>query len=135
MIAHSEKENAAARLKRTFGFHSVLCSWTGPASPREKPWRACSRGAPPDLTTSADHIMLLDGLPALARPAKTQNVDPVIAVAWAGPRLLTRTDSAGAAHGCANVCLERGVNFLFEFLVDFRAQRIVDAIPNHCMLG
>lgn len=89
--------------------------------------------------TAADHVtvldMALDGLPAHARPARVATVDPATGetfVSWTGPRLLARSDSAGATHRFADACVERGVEFSFGFPVDFRTQQIVDAIPDSC---
>ncbi len=79
--------------------------------------------------------MALASLPAQARPVKTESVDPAtgeVTVSWTGPRLLARSDTAGATHQFATACVERGVEFSFGFPVDFRAQRIVDAIPDQC---
>ena len=64
--------------------------------------------------------MALAGLPAAARPRPGQD---------GGPRLLARSDSAGATHAFAAACRERGVGFSFGFPVDFRIKRVVDLIP------
>jgi hypothetical protein len=69
----------------------------------------------------------LSSLPAHARPL----LDPVSGT-WTGPRLLARSDSAGATHAFAQACVERGVGFSFGFPVESRIQRIVDLIPESC---
>src|SRR5699024_906899 len=74
--------------------------------------------------TAADHVTVLAqalaGLPADARPrpGKTQ-----------GPRVLARSDSAGATHAFAQACRDEGVEFSFGFPVDFRIKDIVHVIP------
>jgi len=77
--------------------------------------------------TAADHIAVLDmaleALPAHARPRPGQGD---------GPRLLARSDSAGATHAFAAACRARGVGFSFGFPVDARIQAVVDLIPPAC---
>lgn len=48
------------------------------------------------------------------------------------PRVLARSDSAGATHLFAAACRERGVRFSFGFPVDERIQHVVDLIPGRC---
>jgi hypothetical protein len=48
------------------------------------------------------------------------------------PRVLARSDSAGATHLFAAACRKRGVRFSFGFPVDERIQRIVGLIPPGC---
>lgn len=77
--------------------------------------------------TAADHIAVLDqALAALPEQARPRPGDPT------GPRVLARSDSAGATHAFAEACVERGVGFSFGFPVDNRIQRVVDAIPEGC---
>ena len=59
-IAHSEKENAAATWKRTFGFHPLLCCLDRPTSPLAKHLPACFVPGtlvrtPPRTTASRRH--------------------------------------------------------------------------------
>ena len=49
-----------------------------------------------------------------------------------GPRLLARSNSAGATHAFAAGCVARGVEFSFGFPVDWRIQTVVDVIPEAC---
>jgi hypothetical protein len=67
--------------------------------------------------------MALASLPEQARPRPG---DPT------GPRLLARSDSAGATHAFAAACVQRGLDFSFGFPVDTRIQAIVDLIPDTC---
>ena len=77
--------------------------------------------------TAADHVtvlgMALAQLPAQARPRPG---DP------GSPRVLARSDSAGATHVFAAACRKEGVEFSFGFPVDERVQAIVDLIPARC---
>lgn len=126
-IAHSEKENAAATWKRTFGFHPLLCFLDRPDLSAGEALAGLLRPGNAGSNTAADHIevlgLALAALPESARP-RAGDSD--------GPRLLARSDSAGATHAFAAACVERGVGFSFGFPVDARIQRIVDAIPEEC---
>ena len=130
-IAHSEKENAAATWKRTFGFHPLLCFLDRPDLAAGEALAGLLRPGNAGSNTAADHIAVLDmaiaALPEHARPL----FDPATG-SWSGPRVLARSDSAGATHAFAAACVERGVGFSFGFPVDARIQRIVDVIPDQC---
>jgi hypothetical protein len=130
-ISHSEKENAAATWKRTFGFHPLLCFLDRPDIAAGEALAGLLRAGNAGSNTAVDHITVLDmaieALPEHARPW----LDPDTGT-WAGPRLLARSDSAGATHAFAAACVERGVGFSFGFPVDARIQRIVDLIPEQC---
>jgi len=67
--------------------------------------------------------MALAALPAHARPRPG---DP------ASPRVLARSDSAGATHAFATACRRQGVEFSFGFPVDERVQNVVGLIPDQC---
>lgn len=130
-IAHSEKENAAATWKRTFGFHPLLCFLDRPDVAGGEALAGLLRKGNAGSNTAVDHIAVLDmaltALPAHARPVFDTDTGK-----WTGQRLLARSDSAGATHAFAAACVERGVNFSFGFPVDARIQRIVDLIPEQC---
>jgi hypothetical protein len=130
-IAHSEKENAAATWKRTFGFHPLLCFLDRPDIAGGEALAGLLRAGNAGSNTAVDHIAVLDmaltALPGHARPVFDADTGR-----WAGQRLLARSDSAGATHAFAAACVERGVGFSFGFPVDVRIQRIVDAIPEQC---
>ena len=126
-IAHSEKENAAATWKHTFGFHPLLCFLDRPEVAAGEALAGLLRSGNAGSNTAADHIAVLDmALAALPQPARPRPGDP------SGPRLLARSDSAGATHAFAAACRERGVGFSFGFPIDARIQRIVDVIPDAC---
>ena len=130
-LAHSEKENAAATWKRTFGFHPLLCFLDRPDVAGGEALAGLLRAGNAGSNTAADHIIVLDqaleALPEHARPVPGEEPG-----SWAGPRLLARSDSAGATHAFAEACVERGIGFSFGFPVDTRIQRIVDVIPEQC---
>jgi hypothetical protein len=130
-IAHSEKENAAATWKRTFGFHPLLCFLDRPDVAGGEALAGILRAGNAGSNTAADHIEVLDmalaALPAYVRPAHDSATQT-----WTGPRVLARSDSAGATHAFATACVERGIGFSFGFPVDARIQRIVDVIPDEC---
>lgn len=130
-IAHSEKENAAATWKKTFGFHPLLCFLDRPEVAGGEALAGLLRNGNAGSNTAADHIAVLDmalaALPEHARPRPGEEPG-----SWEGPRLLARSDSAGATHAFAEACVERGVGFSFGFPVDARIQRIVDVIPDEC---
>ena len=130
-IAHSEKENAAATWKRTFGFYPLLCFLDRPDISGGEALAGLLRPGNAGSNTAADHITVLDlalaALPAHARPTPGPETGT-----WAGPRVVARSDSAGATHAFAQACVDRGVGFSFGFPVDARIQRIVDLIPDSC---
>ena len=130
-IAHSEKENTAATWKKTFGFHPLLCFLDRPDISGGEALAGLLRAGNAGSNTAADHITVLDlalaSLPEQARPTPGQEPGT-----WAGPRVLARSDSAGATHAFAAACVARGVGFSFGFPVDTRIQRIVDVIPASC---
>jgi Transposase DDE domain group 1 len=126
-IAHSEKENAAATWKHTFGFHPLLAFLDRPDLAGGEGLAGLLRAGNAGSNTAADHITVLDlalaGLPAHVRPRPG---------AADSPRVLARSDSAGATHAFAAACRERGAQFSFGFPVDHRIQRVVDLIPESC---
>jgi hypothetical protein len=72
-------------------------------------------------------VKVLDmALAQLPGQARSRPGDP------ASPRVLARSDSAGATHLFAAACRKRGVGFSFGFSVDERIQAIVDLIPDQC---
>lgn len=123
-IAHSEKEDATPTWKRTFGFHPLLCFLDRPEVANGEALAGLLRPGRAGSNTAADHITVLDlALASLPEQARPRPDDPE------GPRLLARSDSAGATHAFAQACRDRGVGFSFGFPVDARVQKIVDLIP------
>jgi Transposase DDE domain group 1 len=127
LIAHSEKENAAATWKHTFGFHPLLCFLDRPEIAGGEALAGLLRPGDAGSNTAADHVTVLDmALRALPEAARPRPGDP------AGPWVLARSDSAGATRAFAAACRERGVGFSFGFPVDARVQAIVELIPEQC---
>ena len=126
-IAHSEKESAAPTWKRTFGFHPLLCFLDRPEVAGGEALAGILRPGNAGSNTAKDHITVLDlalaQLPQAWRPTPGES---------GGPRVLARSDSAGATHAFAKACVARGVEFSFGFPIDARIRRVVDVIPEHC---
>lgn len=123
-VAHSEKENAAATWKRTFGFHPLLAFLDRPECANGEGLAGLLRKGNAGSNTAADHVQVLQmALAALPQEARPRPGDPD------SPRVLARSDSAGATHTFAAACRAEGVGFSFGFPVDFRIKDIVDAIP------
>jgi len=124
LIAHSDKEDAAPTWKRTFGFHPLVCFLDRPEIASGEALAGIVRPGNAGSNTAADHIELLDlalnGLPEAARPRPS---DP------SGPRLLVRTDTAGATHAFAAACRERGVGFSYGFAVTEAVRQAITVIP------
>src|SRR4030095_14074142 len=90
-VAHSEKENAAATWKKTFGFHPLLCFLDRPDVAGGEALAGLLPEGHAGSNTAEDHITVLDlALAALPEHARPRPEDPD------GPRLLARSDSAGA---------------------------------------
>ena len=126
-IAFSEKENAAATWKKTFGFRPLLAFLDRPEVAGGEGLAGLLRAGNAGSNTAADHVKVLDmALAQLPEDARPRPGDPD------SPRVLARSDSAGATHLFAAACRKRGVRFSFGFPVDERVQRIVDLIPDQC---
>jgi hypothetical protein len=126
-ISHSEKENAAKTWKKTFGMHPLLAFLDRPEVSGGEALAGVLRAGNAGSNTAADHILVLEqalaALPAHAWPCPG---DPD------SPRVVARSDSAGATHAFAAACRARGVWFSFGFPVDARIQAVVDVIPDQC---
>lgn len=121
-LAHSEKENAAATWKQTFGFHPLLAFLDRPEVSGGEALAGFLRQGNAGANTAADHITVIDqaleALPAGVRPG-----------ADASPGVLVRSDSAGAWHAFADHCREIGVEFSFGYFINQPIQKVVDKIP------
>jgi Transposase DDE domain group 1 len=126
-IAHSEKQNAAATWKKTFGFYPLLAFLDRPEIAGGEALAGLLRAGNAGSNTAADHVTVLDmALAQLPEDARPRPGDP------ASPPVLARSDSAGATHLFAAACRNRGVQFSFGFPVDERIQRIVNPMPDQC---
>lgn len=122
-LAHSEKENAAATWKRTFGFHPLLAYLDRPEAGGGEALAGLLRAGNAGSNTAADHVTVLDlALAALPEHVRPGNPDRV----W----LLARSDSAGATHTFAAALRHRGVGFSLGFAVDHRVRAAVLALPD-----
>lgn len=123
-LAHSEKENAAATWKKTFGFHSLMAYLDRPDISGGEALAGMLRPGNAGSNTAADHRtvlqMALAALPAHARPRRGEP---------GTPKVLIRTDSAGATHAFAKAVREAGCGFSMGFSVDGPVQAAVLAVP------
>lgn len=88
-IAHSEKQNAVATWKKSFGPFLAFLDW--PQVAGGEALAGLLRAGNAGSKTGADHVKVLDmGLAAAPADARLRPGDP------ASPRVLGRSDSAGA---------------------------------------
>ncbi|HEX7266991.1 MAG TPA: IS1380 family transposase, partial [Streptosporangiaceae bacterium] len=126
-IAHSEKQNAAATWKKTYGFHPLLAFLDRPEVAGGEALAGLLRAGNAGSNTADDHVKVLEmALAQLPDSARPRPGDP------ASPRVLARSDSAGATHAFATACRKQGVEFSFGFPVDERVQNVVGLIPPEC---
>jgi len=121
-IAYSEKENAAKTWKKTFGFHPLLAYLDRPDVAGGEALAGLLRAGNAGSNTTVDHVqvlqMALAALPAAARPGQPGS-----------PRVLVRTDAAGATHGFAAAARAAGCQVSLGFPVDEDVQTAVLALP------
>jgi len=118
VIAHSEKENAAATFKRTFGFHplGVWCDNTSEFL------AAKLRSGNAGSNTTADHIEVLTE--AIAQIPGTHR-----------KKLLIRSDGAGASHGLLDWLHAQGqvrgrsVEYSVGFAVTEKLRDAINLVP------
>jgi Transposase DDE domain group 1 len=126
-IADSERQNAAATWKKTSGFHLPLAFSDRPEVAGGEGLAGLLRRGNAGRNTAAERVTVPDM--ALAQPpeqARPRPGDP------GSPRVLARSDSAGATHRFAAACRTRGAGFSFGFPVDGRIQHVVNLIPDEC---
>lgn len=99
VIAHSEKERAAANYKHTFGFHPLLAFLDATGEALAGILRPGNAGS----NTAADHVTLLDEV--LVQLPIDPNVVEVIA----------RADSGALTHGFVDACRQANVRFSIGF--------------------
>ena len=124
VIDHSDnKEKASPTWKKTFGLHPLLAFLDRPEIAGGEALAALLRPGRAGSNTAADHIAVLAhalaSLPACYRP------DPANPDA---PKVLVRSDTAGATHVFAEGCRTTGVGFSFGYPVDVRVQDAVDTL-------
>jgi hypothetical protein len=123
LISHSEKQNAAATWKKTFGFHPLMAYLDRTDICGGEALAGMLRTGKAGSNTAVDHqqvlVMALAALPAHARPRPG---DPD------SPRVLIRTDSAGSTHAFAKTLREAGCGFSLGFSVDGPVQTAILAL-------
>lgn len=123
-IAHSDKENAAKTWKKTFGFHPLLAYLDRPDVSGGEGLAGILRPGTAGSNTTADHIEILRmALAALPEHARPRPGDPD------SPRVLLRTDAAGATHGFAAACRAAGCEFSLGFTIDEHVQAAILTLP------
>ena len=123
-IDHSDnKENAASTWKKSYGHHPLLAFLDRPDIAGGEALAGLLRPGNAGSNTAADHVVVLEqalaSLPPEYRPDRARSD---------GPKILVRTDSAGATHVFAAACHQRGVGFSLGFPVDVRVQDAVDTL-------
>jgi len=125
LIAHSEKELAAPTWKHTFGFHPLICWLDRPEISSGEALAGIVRRGNAGSNTTADHTEVLDlalaSLPEAARPRPGDAT---------GPCVVIRADAAGATHGFAEACRQRGVGFSFGFPIDEAVRQAIQAVAD-----
>ncbi len=140
-IDHSDnKENAAATWKHTYGYHPLLAFLDRPDISAGEALAGLLRPGNAGSNTAADHVTVLTealaALPPAYRPDPDGEQTPDLLPGSRAPRVLVRTDSAGATHGFARACRTAGVGFSFGFTVTGSVKDAVTvlaeaAVPAH----
>jgi hypothetical protein len=123
-IDHSDnKENAAATWKHTFGMHPLLVFLDRPDIAAGEGLAGLLRPGNAGSNTTADHITVLKqalaSLPAAYRPGP-DNPD--------APKVLIRSDSAGATYGFAAACRDTHVGFSLGCPIDARIREAAEVL-------
>ncbi len=126
-LDHSDnKVGAASTWKKTFGYHPLLAFLDRPEISGGEALAGMLRNGNAGSNTASDHIILLEralaALPARWRPDPDHPSDPT------KPRVLIRSDTAGATHRFADACRAAAVGFSFGYPVDARVQDTVDTL-------
>jgi hypothetical protein len=127
VIDHSDnKAGATPTWKKTFGLHPLLAFLDRPEIAGGEALAGMLRTGNAGSNTASDHVILLDralaSLPARWRPDPDNPIDPD------KPRVLIRSDTAGATHRFADACRTAAVGFSFGYPVDTRVQDAVDTL-------
>ena len=126
VLDHSDNKQGAASTEKTFGYHPLLAFVDRPEISGGEAVAGMLRNGNADSNTASDHVILLAralaSLPARWRPNPDNPADPD------KPRVLFRSDTAGATHRFAQACRSGGVGFSFGYPVDVRVQDAVDTL-------
>lgn len=97
------EQNAAATWKKTFGFHPLLAFLDRPEVAGGEALAGLLRAGNAGSNTATDHVTVLTmALAQLSEHARPRPGDP------GSPRVLARSDSAGATHLFAAACRKEG---------------------------
>jgi hypothetical protein len=123
-IDHSDnKENAAPTWKKTFGHHPLLAFLDRPEIAEGEALAGLLRAGNAGSNTAADHVTVLQqalaSLPPDWRPGPHHRQ---------APKVVVRSDSAGATHGFAKARRDHGAGFSFGHPVDASVQDAVDTL-------
>ncbi len=134
------KENSASTWKRTYGYHPLLAFLDRPDISGGEALAALLRPGNAGSNTAADHIIVLTqalaSVPAQYRPTPDGPDGPDVFDGTNTPKVLVRSDSAGATHTFAKACREQGVGFSFGFAVTAPVKEAIvvlgeAAVPAH----
>ena len=118
-VDSEHKEGAAANWKHGFGFHPLLIYLDQTEEALAGKLRPGNAGA----NTAKDHVELLDAaLAQLPLPTRADDLEP-------GPRVLVRSDSAGASHDFVGAIAERGLEFSVGFDVTEAVREAILQLP------
>jgi len=124
----TDKADAAATYKRTYGHHPLLAMCAETDEILAGILRPGNAGA----NTAVDHVVLLadalDQLPAVWRAGHDVGDD----ASTVERTLLVRADSAGASHWLAEECVERNIEFSLGYGIDERVRDGVICVPTGC---
>lgn len=124
VIDHSDnKTGAAATWKKTFGLHPLLAFLDRPDIAGGEALAGLLRSGNAGSNTASDHVIVLAQALAALPPAFRPDPDNPQA-----PKVLVRSDTAGATHKFADACRAAGVGFSFGYPVDTRVQDAVDSL-------
>lgn len=118
VIAHSEKENAAATFKRSFGYRPIGVWCDNTSEFLAAKLRAGNAGS----NTTVDHIEVLTE--AIAQVPGTHR-----------KKLLIRSDGAGSSHGLLDWLTEQGtvrgrsVEYSVGFAITGKLRDVIDLVP------
>jgi hypothetical protein len=123
VIDHSDnKDNAAPTWKKSFGHHPLLAFLDRPEIAGGEALAGLLRAGNAGSNTAADHITVLEQALASLPPDWRPGPHP------GAPRVVVRSDSAGATHAFAQACSDHGAGFSFGYPVDARVQDAVDTL-------
>jgi len=118
-VESENKEQAAPNWKHGFGFHPLLVYLDQTGEALAGKLRPGNAGA----NTAKDHVELLDAaLAQLPLPTRAEDLEH-------GPRVLVRSDSAGASHDFVGAIAERGLEFSVGFDVTEPVREAILKLP------